>query len=142
MVWSRAHPRRCGEHIDRCPFANAFVGSSPQVRGTSNRLFHTPAHHGLIPAGAGNISRIAVSRWCPRAHPRRCGEHGIDTSSDLGAAGSSPQVRGTSGRGFARPHKIGLIPAGAGNINPCFRFQVLAGGSSPQVRGTCRYYVR
>ncbi|EEI27960.1 hypothetical protein HMPREF0294_0574 [Corynebacterium glucuronolyticum ATCC 51867] len=58
MVKSRgwgAHPRRCG--ADHCARASSCLGrgSSPQVRGRSQR--GEGAHHprGLIPAGAGQM---------------------------------------------------------------------------------------
>ena len=50
-------------------------GSSPQVRGTLRRGCESDESGGLIPAGAGNIPKVAVA--------------------DSDVVGSSPQVRGT-----------------------------------------------
>ena len=72
-------------------------GSSPQVRGTYFKYIVGDHGIGLIPAGAGNISKIILNisnRW---AHPRRCGEHLSYLSDEHLARGSSPQVRGTLG---------------------------------------------
>ena len=90
------------------------------------------------------------------AHPRRCGEHPDLTLEIRGRWGSSPQVRGTSGRKRTEQWAEGLIPAGAGNMElismalaragahprrcgehrrmPCGHAPTM--GSSPQVRGT------
>ena len=91
------------------------------------------------------------------AHPRRCGEHHTIIRNLDAAVGSSPQVRGTFPDLLIQVDKLGLIPAGAGNIfkQAGGRTQIqahprrcgehpgwvprakLPSGSSPQVRGTC-----
>ena len=91
-----------------------------------------------------------------RAHPRRCGEHAKGVHDMDDKEGSSPQVRGTLGRGAVHDEDQGLIPAGAGNIaagrtttaptrahpRRCGEHSITRGtgdldrGSSPQVRGT------
>ena len=49
----------------------------------------------FIPAGAGNTARPrSSSPWRP-VHPRGCGEHETEATIAVGAAGSSPRVRGT-----------------------------------------------
>ena len=113
-----AHPRRCGEHDGEPVALNEIPGSSPQVRGTSPLRSLALRAHGLIPAGAGNISGRRVP---PDAYP-----------------GSSPQVRGTSTRPGRTSRAPGLIPAGAGNMSISTSSSSSRSGSSPQVRGTCR----
>ena len=133
---ARAHPRRCGEHYDGPAFRATVTGSSPQVRGTCGEAGRDDGGHGLIPAGAGNISERPARR-----SPIR---------------GSSPQVRGTSPRRLVHGHRLRLIPAGAGNITGSRRSRrpgrahprrcgehsiawmssASTSGSSPQVRGT------
>ena len=91
-------------------------------------------------------------------HPRRCGALVASYSNCVVAAGSSPQVRGTSSRKACPNQPTGIIPAGAGHftergLGACFtgdhprRCGALenghggfpfSGGSSPQVRGTCK----
>ena len=50
--------------------------------------------------------------------------------------GSSPRVRGTWHRRRGRRLPIGLIPAGAGNMQRGQDKVALLSGSSPRVRGT------
>ena len=70
-----AHPRRCGEHVAAETLPELFLGSPPQVRGTSRlREVRLPP---------------------PRAHPRRCGEHNDIAVEGFTPEGSPPQVRGT-----------------------------------------------
>ena len=111
---------------------------------------------GLIPAGAGNMkARTSPPRVC-RAHPRGCGEHARAFHESRLVRGSSPRVRGTSGYTLFGHLRVGLIPAGAGNIivgaccfatlrahprgcgEHCQRVAVAkeGPGSSPRVRGT------
>ncbi len=100
------------------------------------------------------LARSAHQRWT--VHPRACGEHGCRSNGEQFGHGSSPRVRGTSGRLRVRASARRFIPARAGNIpraSPCrtsrtvhpracgehdrfaleFSTQV---GSSPRVRGT------
>ena len=154
----RAHPRRCGEHHrPECRGASP-AGSSPQVRGTCRRRQRSCGSSGLIPAGAGNITRWSEAARCSRAHPRRCGEHADNVDDVPELSGSSPQVRGTSTRSARIGRGTGLIPAGAGNMRSPPTWRRPSGahprrcgehgaseddlapvpGSSPQVRGTWR----
>ena len=91
-------------------------GSSPQVRGTLNATGHIIRVPGLIPAGAGNMYKLATFTVSARAHPRRCGEHKKLQSAEILESGSSPQVRGTFNICQVCNIIRGLIPAGAGNI--------------------------
>ena len=50
-------------------------GSSPRVRGTSINPCIQDFFGGLIPAGAGNITKVRVLAETRVAHPRGCGEH-------------------------------------------------------------------
>ena len=52
-----AHPRRCGEHSRELNLVHDQTGSSPQVRGTLLPVRPRGLQRGLIPAGAGNMSR-------------------------------------------------------------------------------------
>ena len=153
---TRDHPRRRGELTGSIVCLPSVSGSSPQARGT--RWADHSGHWWLriIPAGAGNSSRIPLPTPRVTDHPRRRGELSPPRLSAYPRAGSSPQARGTlfclcpSGRPFR------IIPAGAGNsssfgnANPSssdhprrrgelnFRTAMspASAGSSPQARGT------
>ena len=73
---------------------------------------------GLIPARAGNT--LFPIPHCPAfgAHPRSRGEHKFFTEAPLFLLGSSPLARGTHGRTRILAHRMGLIPARAGNTLP------------------------
>ena len=111
---------------------------------------------GIIPACAGNTSRMRSRVQAPRDHPRVCGEHKGGQSFDCRQQGSSPRVRGTPDGFLVRQIPAGIIPACAGNTVPVARFFGLLQdhprvcgehhlplrlrrvqlGSSPRVRGT------
>ena len=117
--WSRAapvHPRTCGEHTCRPFTTSAGIGSSPHVRGTSERGQVLDAVCRFIPARAGNIDIPRRSRAPRSVHPRTCGEHRIHKTFCKHCIGSSPHVRGTSGGSRLPLAKSRFIPARAGNI--------------------------
>ena len=152
----RDHPRVCGEHAHVRAVEAADEGSSPRVRGTPGMAEAGQAHHGIIPACAGNTRDGRSGAGTPWDHPRVCGEHHLVQRERLLRQGSSPRVRGTQDRTGRHRHDPGIIPACAGNTvvfsNEC-RFSqdhprvcgehpgllVLpkdTTGSSPRVRGT------
>ena len=92
---TRAHPHMCGENMGLTLSMRRTRGSSPRVRGKrlADRL--RDASLALIPARAGKTRRTPARcrrRW---AHPRACGENGMELVRAILAAGSSPRVRGT-----------------------------------------------
>ena len=130
-----AHPRACGENLERTSAPGTVRGSSPRVRGKQRLQVGWPAF--------------------PVAHPRACGENGHLDRDLYRSHGSSPRVRGKPpGTGLDGP-RLGLIPAragktrartrptGASSAHPraCGenRFDtdplLHADGSSPRVRG-------
>ena len=155
-IVSRDHPRVCGEHAEHDPIVSAVRGSSPRVRGTPTAMMCVSPMMGIIPACAGNTSRMRSRVQAPRDHPRVCGEHKGGQSFDCRQQGSSPRVRGTPDGFLVRQIPAGIIPACAGNTVPVARFfgllqdhprvcgehkvsLSLVGlglGSSPRVRGT------
>ena len=70
-------------------------GSSPRMRGTRLLLQLVCLHCGIIPAYAGNTSRLSQGKAAWRDHPRVCGEHSGISSIHSPALGSSPRMRGT-----------------------------------------------
>ena len=74
----RAHPRACGENAQVYNDILPGGGSSPRVRGKRGRRQGHRRPGGLIPARAGKTSRRSAGTWRRRAHPRACGENGVD----------------------------------------------------------------
>ena len=132
------------------------AGSSPQARGTRQFIQRLRRRQRFIPAGAGNTAsgnQIGNQR---SVHPRRRGEHRRGVLGRRGAAGSSPQARGTPASSRAKKVFPRFIPAGAGNthrsdserirlsVHPRRRGEHTLepypvhqrDGSSPQARGT------
>ena len=73
----------------------------------------------LIPARAGNTAVVNVSLWPLAAHPRSRGEH-LGLGCGVGVClGSSPLARGTQGQTGEGNPGTRLIPARAGNTDPC-----------------------
>ena len=113
-----AHPRACGENRVPRVFPVAAFGSSPRVRGKPERRRRGRQPPGLIPARAGKTAGSASMYWWPRAHPRVCGENPSMMAFTVGAAGSSPRVRGKRGSPAGATRCPGLIPACAGKTAP------------------------
>ena len=116
-----AHPRWRGAHFCFLWLSGFCFGSSPLARGTSGAWTMYKKNFGLIPAGAGHISAVAVllGRWW--AHPRWRGAHGKSRTMGHAQGGSSPLARGTWRLLARQGCSVGLIPAGAGHILRCTR---------------------
>ena len=132
-----------------------WFGSSPRVRGKPTSTASLRPRGRLIPACAGKTSPPwppPPSSW---AHPRVCGENGLQLQNLPRAGGSSPRVRGKLYRLTTSSGTAGLIPACAGKTcsgtgsrpwsmahpRVCGengrrkRFRRRPRGSSPRVRG-------
>ena len=112
---TRAHPHMCGENMGLTLSMRRTRGSSPRVRGKrlADRL--RDASLALIPARAGKTRRTPARCRRRRAHPRACGENGMELVRAILAAGSSPRVRGKHDEDRVGGGERGLIPARAGN---------------------------
>ena len=111
-IW--AHPRVCGENIDRSRVPAVVTGSSPRVRGKPLPVEEEAPAEGLIPACAGKTGRIQPRGYPARAHPRVCGENPKNCAGAGRRRGSSPRVRGKPVQGLGKRFLPGLIPACAG----------------------------
>ena len=112
MCW--AHPRACGENIEKVTLDESDKGSSPRVRGKPPPTPGLWPGRGLIPACAG---KTTSNHWRARsspAHPRVCGENRRAFSHRLKREGSSPRVRGKRLALVEPVHPGRLIPACAG----------------------------
>ena len=116
-----AHPRRCGEHCAevRLPCSSPCGEGSrqrahPRRCGEHSASAGTP--HGLIPAGAGNMSRGLGDDPRGRAHPRRCGEQASRGRANV--RGAHPRRCGehTTGIIMRLPCVFGAHPRVAGNM--------------------------
>ena len=150
-----AHPRACGENGRSRPWAGRSRGSSPRVRGKPHRLGANARARGLIPARAGKTISCGSSGASAAAHPRACGENGVEGDLEHDHEGSSPRVRGKRAGSAGYANAFRLIPARAGKTaraacgTPASRAHPRAcgenaqvyndilpgGGSSPRVRG-------
>ena len=87
------------------------------MRGTLFCVIIVPYCAGIIPAYAGNTSRLPSRLGNARDHPRVCGEHCEGLFVASGDVGSSPRMRGTPARYCASRSNAGIIPAYAGNTS-------------------------
>ena len=151
------HPRACGEHSGSVSSYSADIGSSPRLRGTFGEPRIVVVVDRFIPAPAGNIQRIVLTRCTSTVHPRACGEHFPQASRPFAISGSSPRLRGTWLAGGLPARRCRFIPAPAGNMvgrrassaalsvhpracgeHEAHRLGVGEQyGSSPRLRGTC-----
>ena len=109
------HPRACGEHLGVHAFLFGRTGSSPRMRGTQLLQTLGAGHYGIIPAHAGNTTRLGWSQWQAGDHPRACGEHTLASIPNRKSPGSSPRMRGTHRQPAFESPRRGIIPAHAGN---------------------------
>ena len=111
------HPRMGGEHADVALGRPLKVGSSPHGRGTQNRMPYTDDNRRVIPAWAGNTADRCGSPGAVPGHPRMGGEHVCVQHFHKGRVGSSPHGRGTPISESAKPSRVRVIPAWAGNTS-------------------------
>ena len=117
MQTDKDHPRACGANLAALVFPALALGSSPRMRGKPppNRMKFFPLR--IIPAHAGQTSKVRRSVTHSPDHPRACGANGICGSCTTGEAGSSPRMRGKQ-RQVSRPHQLHrIIPAHAGQTS-------------------------
>ena len=126
------------------------------MRGTLLADSDEKAVEGIIPAYAGNTFPGRWSGHVEGDHPRVCGEHRKTQDRSSAFRGSSPRMRGTPTGTPRVRHRLGIIPAYAGNTRHHRRHHrhaedhprvcgeheseqppaVAGRGSSPRMRGT------
>ena len=108
------HPRACGANfLARTAYARSF-GSSPRVRGKRENAAVEVGLVRIIPARAGQTSRLLVARIRFSDHPRACGANANGLGVMLPRCGSSPRVRGKPQAYGETRHERRIIPARAG----------------------------
>ena len=74
-LFTRDHPRMCGEHQSAPAETVQREGSSPHVRGALRTGLELLVVVGIIPACAGSTPIDGGEMLNVRDHPRMCGEH-------------------------------------------------------------------
>ena len=93
-VFSRDHPRLCGEKYSMWLACGLFQGSPPPMR------------------GKGNVKCVIVA--CVEDHPRLCGEKPKPCPRFQQPSGSPPPMRGKASPHSCRKSYAGITPAYAG----------------------------
>ena len=108
------YPRRCGGTVPGLAVTPVAVGLSPQVRGNRGRRGAARGQRRSIPAGAGEPRSGTTAAQDSEVYPRRCGGTQGPGVWIQCTTGLSPQVRGNRHGGRQPEHRVGSIPAGAG----------------------------
>ena len=108
------HPRACGANPALTRAIRVSTGSSPRVRGKRQLVRDCETYRRIIPARAGQTSRLPLPGILWPDHPRACGANStVDVLAAL-VDGSSPRVRGKLIRGIDVVCLARIIPARAG----------------------------
>ena len=109
------HPHGCGER-------GGFLGHSPNVVGSSPRLWgtlHTPwgmeSGSRFIPTAVGNALQAVAEKNLLSVHPHGCGERYGELGQVKKVLGSSPRLWGTRAHTFGQPFVGRFIPTAVGN---------------------------
>ena len=73
-LYTRDHPRVCGEKFQSCHGSHVSLGSPPRVRGKVVAVVFGGKLDGITPACAGKSDRRVVTLPAVEDHPRVCGE--------------------------------------------------------------------
>ncbi len=95
----------------RCP---SHQGRSPPTRGSLERCHHSTLRIGSIPAHAGEPTTSPRRRCSWWVDPRPRGGAAVDAALNGAAAGRSPPTRGSLRNDAHEVHRVGSIPAHAG----------------------------
>ena len=114
------HPRSRGEYLILRWTSQQGFGSSPLSRGILNHSRNRFSSLRIIPALAGNTCASTWSAAGTTDHPRSRGEYGTPSEHTEPVDGSSPLSRGIHGALLRPVHRIGIIPALAGNTHRRF----------------------
>ena len=108
------YPRGCGGTAPELSGSSYPLGLSPRVRGNLVADLCQAGDQGSIPAGAGEPGRSPCIRAACTVYPRGCGGTRLTLLTASFPRGLSPRVRGNPRRSWSCPHRVGSIPAGAG----------------------------
>ena len=108
------HPRACGANLSGDGSDTLGDGSSPRMRGKRCHILHGGWYMRIIPAHAGQTTRVRYGRQAASDHPRACGANPCLVNVVSDCAGSSPRMRGKPLLGKRRVGLHRIIPAHAG----------------------------
>ena len=149
------HPRACGANVTSGSPAAYERGSSPRMRGKRDAEKRRVHRERIIPAHAGQTTRVYRKHVETADHPRACGANRRCAMVRQLAYGSSPRMRGKLSPTTSRYNFPRIIPAHAGQTAPyvhrtfcradhpracganhdCVRPLFRPFGSSPRMRG-------
>ena len=134
-VHERDHPRIRGTNVFPSNPRKIPLGSSPHTRDKYDEIVFAEKNHGIIPAYAGQISSLSVSRMFFRDHPRIRGTNLSFGLRGFFNIGSSPHTRDKFRYIVIHNAAIGIIPAYAGQILILKKNQSVQ-KDHPRIRGT------
>ena len=111
---SADHPRACGANAEAIAQAAAEDGSSPRMRGKLVIIVPINAAQRIIPAHAGQTTRVDELISPVSNHPRACGANLLGQITSHVTLGSSPRMRGKPNRSINNTAAQRIIPAHAG----------------------------
>jgi hypothetical protein len=140
VVSKREHPRVCGDDPSWTDRSHLCSGTPPRARGRprADRERRMVARN--TPARAGTTPRASRTTWCPREHPRVCGDDARSASLARPRGGTPPRVRGRPTRLPSHRPVARNTPARAGTTLTDLRLRCAAVRSRIMKRasGGCR----
>ncbi|SQA23181.1 Domain of uncharacterised function (DUF2825) [Streptomyces griseus] len=126
--------RTRGDHETHDSAERSCSGTPPHARGPRGGCGRPSRGSGSTPARAGTTWRLSNS-WGPAGeHPRTRGDHRVDATELVAAAGTPPHARGPPGGGRDHRRRSGNTPARAGTTSG-HRVSWRRSGEHPRTRG-------
>ena len=123
-MFSRDHPRTCGENTPQKTKDYEREGSPPHLRGKHSsdcfKFFVTR----ITPAPAGKTELSQAVLFYQQDHPRTCGENPACTYACNSVRGSPPHLRGKLHLGRKTEEQEGITPAPAGKTRFLLRIHI------------------
>ncbi len=113
-IFTRDHPRMCGEKMSRTNFCASSLGSPPHVRGKVIIGKMNDEGARITPACAGKRIHGSMFVHYVKDHPRMCGEKKGMIKMLNADEGSPPHVRGKADNCNRHCYQNGITPACAG----------------------------
>ena len=134
MIWSKDHPRVCGEKKGNLGVFDGIVGSPPRMRGKAEytRMSLKPGR--ITPAYAGKSGTRYREIINNQDHPRVCGEKALECAVRNPGPGSPPRMRGKVDSPAILATANGITPAYAGKRSS-FTKSFQEHGDHPRVCG-------